>query len=52
MSQLSLMNKIIKYIELLTDKKIILLVDDEAYVANQPSVKQIENDIMQEIRGY
>ena len=52
MSQLSLMNKIIKYIELLTDKKIILLVEDEAYVANQPSVEQIENDIMQKIRGY
>jgi len=52
MSQLSLMNKIIKYIELLTDKKIILLVEDEAYVANQPSVHQIQDDIMQEIRGY
>ena len=52
MSTQAIMNKIINYIELITKKKIILLVEDEAYVANQPNVHQIQDDILKEIRGY
>jgi len=52
MTTQAIMNKIIDYIELITKKKIILLVEDEAYIANQPSVHQVQDEIMQEIRGY
>ena len=52
MTTQAIMNKIINYIELITKKKIILLVEDEAYVANQPNVHQVQDEIMQEVRGY
>tara|TARA_R110002020_G_scaffold328279_1_gene544231 strand:+ start:566 stop:736 length:171 start_codon:yes stop_codon:yes gene_type:complete len=51
MNKKELMKKIIKYIESLTTYKIIIMLDDEIYRANEDDALTISNRILKEIQS-